>query len=140
MQQPSDPDRPSEAELRAMMAEMREAPVEETLVGVAEALLQAAQIKVGRPDARVLIDVVAAMATAIGDRARGGLATQMAQAVSQLQLAQVQAERELGVPEAPAGAAPTPPGAAAPSGPAPAAGPTAAPGQSAASRLWVPGR
>lgn len=141
-QQPTGQDRPSEAELRAMVAEMREAPVEETLVGVTEALLQAAQIKVGRPDARLLIDVVAAMAGAIGARARGDLAAQMGQAVAQLQLAQVDAERELGTaPDAASGTAAPAPTAAPGAGPAPAPAPAAAPpGPSAASRLWVPGR
>ena len=134
---------PSEAEIRAMMAQMREAPAEEILADVVNMLIQAAQVKLGRPDARLLIDAVAAVADAVGDRARGDLATQVAQAVTQLRMAQVEAERELGgeaAPEVggsseasgPAGPAATPPGA--PQAPPPAASP------SQASRLWVPGR
>lgn len=132
------PGAPSEAELRAMLEELREAPVEEVLVQGVNLLLQAAQVKLGRPDARVLIDAVAAVADAVGARARGGIADQVAGAVTQLRMAQVEAEREAGVapPEeaapGPATDATTPPPAAAP--PPPTAPP------SAASRLWIPGR
>mgnify|MGYP001598391329 CR=1 FL=1 len=145
MSQASMPGEPTEAELRAMLAELREAPAEEVLAQAANMLLQAAQVKLGRPDARLLIDAVAAFASSLGDRARGGLGDQIGQAVTQLRMAQVEAERELGVAaeDAPASA----PGAAAgdaagdapPPGPGTGSAPPPAP-PSAASRLWVPGR
>ena len=135
----SMPGAPSEDELRAMLAELREAPAEEVLAQAVNMLLQAAQVKLGRPDARLLIDAVAAFAQAVGGRARGGLGDQIGQAVTQLRMAQVEAERELGVApgDAPAAASGTEadPGVGSGPGPAPAPAPP-----SAASRLWVPGR
>lgn len=149
MSQASMPGEPTEAELRAMLAELREAPAEEVLAQAANMLLQAAQVKLGRPDARLLIDAVAAFASSLGDRARGGLGDQIGQAVTQLRMAQVEAERELGVAaeDAPASAPGAAPGAAAgdaagdapPPGPGTGSAPPPAP-PSAASRLWVPGR
>jgi hypothetical protein len=139
---------PSEAELQAMLAQMREAPVEQVLVEVVNALLQAVQVKLGRPDARLLLDAVAAMAAAAGGRIDPALLGQVQQAVSQLRLAQVDAEGG-----APASAAAQDTGSAgshAAGGarattaphtvpPAPTPPPTSAAGGTA-SRLWVPGR
>lgn len=138
---------PSEAELEQMLVQMREAPAEQVLVEVVNVLLQAAQVKLGRPDARLLIDAVAAVAQAAAGRADAALLGQVGEAVTQLRLAQVEAE---GDAQAPAGTSGTPsnpvPGASAapagrPAGPAP--GPTAGtPPEAppAGSRLWVPGR
>ena len=139
MSDASMPAGPSEAELRAMLAELREAPAEEVLAQAANMLLQAAQVKLGRPDARLLIDAVAAVAETVGARTRGGLGDQIGQAVTQLRMAQVEAERELGVASeaAPGSGAGSP--AATPTGPAATPPPPPAP-PSAASRLWVPGR
>jgi hypothetical protein len=131
---------PSEAELEQMLVQMREAPAEQVLVEVFNVLLQAAQVKLGRPDARLLIDAVAALAEAAGGRADAPLLAQVGQAVAQLRLAQVEAEGSAaagttgGTPEAPDGTVPDGPAtrAAAPSGPPPGAG--------QGSRLWVPGR
>ena len=133
---------PSEAELQQMLAEMREAPAEQVLVEVVNLLLQAAQVKLGRPDARLLIDAVAAVAEAAAGRADEALLGQISQAVTQLQMAQVEAQGT-GAAGAPAEASgpveeaappPTPPPAAAPRRTPPPAPP------SQASRLWVPGR
>ncbi len=134
---------PSEAEMEQMLAQMREAPAEQVLVEVINALLQAAQVKLGRPDARLLIDAVAAMADTLQGRADASLLDQVGQAVSQLRLAQVEAEGGAAPAEQAVDA-----GGPAPSGAdtAPDAGPAAAPtppppaqgGQG--SRLWVPGR
>ncbi len=144
MSQASMPGRPSEADLHAMLAELREAPVEEVIAQAANLLLQAAQVKLGRPDARVLIDAVAAVAGTVADRTRGGLAAQIGEAVAQLRLAQVEAERELGTgpvegePGAPTGGVDRDrpgPGAGRPTAPG-----GSAPGAPGASRLWVPGR
>jgi len=152
------PGMPSEAELEQMLVQMREAPVEQVLVEVVNVLLQAAQVKLGRPDARVLIDAVAAVAEVASGRIDPALVGQVGQAVAQLRLAQVEAEggAEGGAPAGAAGARPAgapggaPGGAAggaagpAPQPPraAPSAGAGAAPDAGAAqrSRLWVPGR
>jgi hypothetical protein len=143
---------PSEAELEQMLAQMREAPAEQVLVEVVNVLLQAAQVKLGRPDARLLIDAVAAVADAAAGRADAALLGQVGQAVAQLRLAQVEAEGGAGgaVPDAgPASRGSVPTGGApgAPSGPTPGApgapgAPSAggAPGGAQTSRLWVPGR
>jgi hypothetical protein len=129
---------PSEAELEQMLAQMREAPAEQVLVEVINALLQAAQVKLGRPDARVLIDAVAALAQSAEGRADEALLGQVAQAVTQLRLAQVEAEGGDGGDTDLTGAAGAPM-----SGPqtAPAAPttPPASPSGPAPSRLWVPG-
>jgi hypothetical protein len=132
---------PTEAELQMMLAQMREAPAEQVLVEVINALLQAVQVKLGRPDARILLDAVAAMAESVRGRADAQLVDQVAGAVTQLRLAQVEAEGGAsggagadGAGEGPIAAGePRDAQAAAPS-------PEAQPGQQGASRLWVPGR
>lgn len=144
MAQDAAPGAPTEAEMQQMLAQMREAPAEQVLVEVINALLQASQVKLGRPDARLLIDAVAAMADAVQGRADASLLDQVSQAITQLRLAQVEAEGGDGGEQADGGEAGTPPPAAeGPSaGPGPASsppdGPPAAGGQP--SRLWVPGR
>jgi hypothetical protein len=149
------PGTPNEAELRAMVAEMRQAPAEQVVVEVVNVLLQAVQVKLGRPDARLLIDIAAAVADTATGRLDASLVDQVQRALAQLRLAQVEAEA---------------PGSAAPDGPAVAAGEDPPPGsvpatpggdgsrsaramtggtpsavgadprQAGASRLWVPGR
>jgi hypothetical protein len=124
--------------MRAMLAQMREAPAEQVLVEVINVLLQAVQVKLGRRDARLLIDAIAAVTAATDGRVDPTLQGQIAQALTQLRLAQVEAERQEGIAGEKGAPAPEPaPGAAppAPSSPAPPA-----PGAPAASRLWVPGR
>ena len=136
------PGMPSEAEMEQMLLQMREAPAEQVLVEVVNVLLQAAQVKLGRSDARLLIDAVAAVAQAASGRADAALLGQIGDAVSQLRLAQVEAEGHA-APVSPVAtgttAAPTP-GAEAPRAPtSPPAGPDPGPGDQS-SRLWVPGR
>lgn len=86
---------PSEAEIRAYLEQLRGAPVDQVLAEVCSALINAAQVKVGRPDARLLLDVVAAVGDAIRDRADADLVAQVDNALTQLRLAQVDAEKEL---------------------------------------------
>jgi len=136
------PGGPNEAELERLLAQMREAPAEQVLVEVLNVLLQAAQVKLGRSDARLLIDAVAAIADVAAGRADEALIGQVGQAVTQLRLAQVEAE---GGAAASGGTEPTAASPAADAGSAAAAGPgprTAAAQQDpqAGSRLWVPGR
>jgi len=137
---------PSEAEMQQMLVQMREAPAEQVLVEVINALLQAVQVKLGRPDARLLLDAVAAMADSARGRADAKLVDQVTAAVAQLRLAQVEAEGgpvvgAAGDPAAATGMQSRPPGGA-PTGSS--AGPPAAgsPGDPSGggSRLWVPGR
>jgi hypothetical protein len=132
---------PSEAEVQAMLAQMREAPAEQVLVEVLQVLLQAVQVKLGRPDARLLIDAVAAVASATAGRVDANLHGQVLEALTQLRLAQVEEERRTGVTVAD-DAVPTPTDPSAPGSATAAPTPPARPaGQgAAASRLWVPGR
>ncbi|HVM21283.1 MAG TPA: hypothetical protein VM307_15090, partial [Egibacteraceae bacterium] len=101
------PGQPSPEEMRAILEQLREV---DPAVLVAEAfnmLAQGAQVKLGRPDARVLIDALAGMVTAAEPALPEELSTQMQQAIAQLQMTQVQAERDAaGRPEAPSDDAP----------------------------------
>jgi hypothetical protein len=131
---------PSEAELQHMLAQMREAPAEQVLVEVINVLLQAVQVKLGRPDARLLLDAVAAVTDTVRGRADAQLIDQVVQAVTRLRLAQVEAEAEAPAPTAGPSGGPAP---TAPPGPPPASSQGAAqnpPAGQGGSRLWVPGR
>jgi hypothetical protein len=159
--QPGQQAEPTEEEVRAYLGQLRAAPVDQVVAEVASALLNAAQVKLGRRDGRLLLDVVADVAERIRGTLPAELTDQVDQALTQLRLAQVEAEREvaaaaqqghvepddLGSP--PAGAGREGEGAAAASAgergsstPPPATGQQAPqqPGGGAASRLWVPGR
>lgn len=142
---------PSEEEVRAYLAELREAPVDQVLAEVVNALLNAAQVKVGRRDGRLLIDTVSAVTEQVRGHVPDELTTQLDQAINQLRLAQVEGEEQVrqaaasGEPES--GDLTTDP--AAEGSPEPVAGeeggqpsqPQQPPaGGDAASRLWVPGR
>ncbi|MFA9445605.1 hypothetical protein [Egicoccus sp. AB-alg6-2] len=129
---------PSEEEVRAYLGQLRAAPVEQVVAEVASALLNAAQVKLGRQDGRLLLDMVAGLTEQGRSRLPEELTSQLDQALSQLRLAQVEAEREVQQATAQGhteegdldadGAAP------------PAAAPETPPQTpSAASRLWVPG-
>ena len=148
---------PSEEEIRAYLSQLREAPVDQVLAEVANALLNAAQVKVGRRDGRLLIDGLAAMTDAVRGHAAEELTTQLDEALTQLRMAQVEGEQQVAKAaasgEAEAGDLASEPGEAAGTA-APADGgeqadqqPQQAPpqqqpsqGGNAASRLWVPGR
>lgn len=128
---------PTEEEMQAALSQLREAPVAEVIIDILQGLLSAAQVKVGRKDGRMLLDAVAL----VNDHAEGhvdaALTEQVRSALTQLRLAQVEAEKEvaargesqpndLGGDPAPADAGGTTP-------PPPPEDPPA-------SRLWVPGR
>lgn len=123
----------SEQDEREYLAKVRSAPVEGLVSELLFQLLSAAQIKLGRKDARLLID----LAGVVTDQARGhvseGFAKQVDESLGQLRFAQVSAEREVAQRAEPEpndlASVPTPP--AAPSAPPPAP---------PASKLWVPGR
>ena len=139
-------DQPTEEELRAYLGQLREAPADQVLAEVLSGLLNAAQVKLGRRDARLLLDIAAAAVDAGRDRLPSELTQQVDEVLTQLRLAQVEAEREVaqrGGTEA-SDLAASPGDVAGPDGgDAPAAGPQPGsqdPGSDPASRLWVPGR
>lgn len=143
-------DQPSEEEIRAYVAQLRAAPVDQVVAEVVQALLNAAQMKLGRRDGRLVIDLVAALADTGRDRLNPDLLRQVDEALSQLRLAQVQAESQVAAAAAQghqepndldAGAPATPPSAGGgedavtpPAGSPPPAAPPSG------KRLWVPGR
>lgn len=123
--------------MREYMEKLRAAPVEQVVTDVIAALLNAAQVKLGRRDARLLIDLSAAVVDHSRNHVSGELASQIDQTLGQLRLGQVQAE------SAPATGDPEPNDLTAPVTPpagAPAGSPSAAPQQQTpASKLWLPG-
>ena len=134
---------PTEEELRAYLAQLRLADVNEVVAQAFSMLAAAAEVKLGRRDGRLLIDATAALREATADRVDARLTQQMDQALQQLRLAQVDAEQQLGRLRAegqlegdepgdlPAAGGPTP---------APEGQPAVEEPPPAASRLWVPGR
>ncbi|MEX2504458.1 MAG: hypothetical protein WD378_06385 [Egicoccus sp.] len=140
---------PSEEEVRAYLGQLRAAPVEQVVAEVASALLNAAQVKLGRQDGRLLLDMAAALAEQGRDRLPDELLTQVDEALSQLRVAQVEAEREVTdaasqghVEEGDLGSAPAGDDAGAPTPPSTGGQgePPSSGSSSAASRLWVPGQ
>ena len=142
------PGQPSEAEMRAYLEQLREADAAGLVAEAFNLLATGAQVKLGRPDARALIDSLAGMVQGAGAALPPQIVEQMTAGIKQLQLAQVQAEKDMAAqqPAAEEGEGAGDGGAGDQSGAAPASGPTmSSPGQSAADkrmtdRLWVPGR
>jgi hypothetical protein len=134
---------PSEEEIRAYLGQLRSAPVDQVLAEVSSALVNAAQVKLGRQDARLLLDVVAAVSETVKGRVGDELPKQLDDVLAKLRLAQVEGEREvaaaseqgheepddLAADETSGQAAPPPPSTGGPA--------TGGPGTS---RLWTPGR
>lgn len=143
-------EQPSEEEVRAYLGQLRGAPAEQVVAEVVSALLNAAQVKLGRRDGRLLLD----LAVGVVDRARphlpAELLDQVDQVLSQLQVAQVEAEGEVTAAAAQGhqepndlgsgGAPQAAPSEAAPQSDARPASPPPDEPPSAGSRLWVPGR
>lgn len=150
---------PTEEELRQYLGQMRGAPVGQIVAQVVSELLNAAQIKLGRRDGRLLLDLAAEMSDTAAPHLDQQFNDQVADVLNQLRLAQVEAEKEVAEARAqgqeepndlgsPAGTS-EPGSAESPTGPD--GGATAPPQQSppqqsssqqgsAASRLWVPGQ
>jgi hypothetical protein len=113
---------------------LRSLPVEQVIGDVVFSLLNAAQVKLGRRDARLLIDLATVAHEHAGPYLPGELTQQIDQMLGQLRLGQVSAEGHPSPRDKPEendlDRVPAPP----PAGTArPVAGP--APG-----KLWVPGR
>lgn len=151
MTDPTQGGQPTEEEIRAYLGQIREADPAAIIVQAYQMLGEGAQIKLGRSDARVLIDAMAGIADAVGDRLPDDLAGQMKQGVAQLQAAQVQAENEAAEgrqdpqgqqpsadqPAGPAGSGGQAPGGQAPGGQPPQPGRQE---EKLTDRLWVPGK
>ena len=129
---------PSEEELRAYLESLRAAQPVEIIVQAFGILATASEVKLGLRDARVLIDGMSALLDATQEHMPSEIVTRMRQTVSQLQMAQVQAERETAT-GAPGATGASAQGSGAPSTPSDgSAGQEAE--ESPASRLWIPGR
>jgi len=134
----------TEEQVRELLARLRQAPVEQVVAELLSSLLNAAQAKLGRRDARLLIDLSGLVMDHVRRYVSTSLADQVDQALTQLRLrlGQVRAEGAASSGERrdepnDLAETPTPPaGAAAPA----AEQPRPSPPSSAASRLWVPGR
>jgi hypothetical protein len=145
----------SEEELRAYIGQMRQTPAEQLIADVFSALANGAQVKLGRRDARLLIDLAALLPERAGEHLEQRVRQEMTQVITQLRMAQVDAEKQLAQARAAgqeideANDLASGPSASAPSADAPAASQQSPPprqqppqqsqGQ-AASRLWIPGR
>lgn len=159
MTDPSPDRQPTEEELRDYLEQLREADAAQVLVQAYQLLGTGAEVKLGRPDARVLIDAMGGLAEAASRALPAELVGQLREGVRQLQLAQVQAESKAGPGGQPdAGPEATPPAgqprASDPAPPAPPGGQPGQPGQpgragarpgqpqeqKATDRLWIPGR
>ncbi|MCC5948551.1 MAG: hypothetical protein JJT89_08860 [Nitriliruptoraceae bacterium] len=145
---------PSEEEMRAYVAQLRGAGLDQILAEVLSSLLNAAQVKIGRRDGRFLLDLVAGLTDQTREVLPEELTSQVDDVLAQLRMAQVQAEPEVAAAAAQGQAEPN--DLPATVSPGDAAGASDAPGEapgqggadqppesgpgSAASRLWVPGR
>jgi hypothetical protein len=141
----NQPGEPTEEEIRAYLQQVREADPAAIVVQAYRMLGEGAELKLGRADARVLIDALAAVAEATAVSLPAELVEQMRDGVRQLQSAQVQAEREQGEPAATAAPPPAAaqPAAAGAPGSAPMTGTprTSEPTDpKVTDRLWIPGR
>jgi hypothetical protein len=135
-----DPARVSEEDARKLMEQLRSAPTEQVVAEVFSTLLTAAEVKLGRRDARLFIDLCSSVLDHAGPCVSEELRGHVGKALGQLRLGQVSAESHRAADAEPEpndlSRVPTPP-AAGPRADAPAADRPADP---PASRLWVPGR
>lgn len=86
---------PSEEQMRQAMGQMRATPVDQFVAGGLQELLTAAQVKMGRNDGRLLLDLVSVLNDATRGQVDEELTQQVDDALSQLRMAQVQAEKEI---------------------------------------------
>lgn len=136
-------EQPSEEEVRAYLAQLRQAPAEQVLAEVLSGLLNAAQVKVGRKDGRLLIDASATLIGEVREHLSEDLRNQVDEVLGQLRMAQVEGEREVESARAEGHeehndlgqepSAPSSPPAAEPGAP------SSAQSGRGASRLWTPG-
>ncbi len=145
---------PSQEEVRQYLAQLRAAPITAIVAQTLQTALDAVQVKMGRKDGRMLIDMITAIRDDFGAYLDPEFTTQLDEVLPQLQMGQVEAEGQIrealaagqwsesddpnDLVEYPASADED--GDDADSSAKPAPKPAAAPPPSAASRLWVPGR
>jgi len=124
----------SAEDVREHMQRLRTLPVEQLIADVLFSLLNAAQVKLGRRDARLLIDLSAVALEHAGPYLSGELSKQIDQVLGQLRLGQVSAEGHASEPGEPEendlDRVPAPP----------SSGAERPPEAPASSKLWVPGR
>jgi len=91
----------SENDARELVERLRSAPAEEIITDLFSTLLSAAQVKLGRRDARIFIDLCAQALEYAGRYVPDELGKQVETALGQLRLAQVSAEDKVaqGEPE-----------------------------------------
>lgn len=143
---PPDGERePTDEEMRAYLGQLRQAPLAEVIAQAISMLANASQVKMGRRDARLLIDATAQLADGVRDHLGTELATEADQVIQQLRLGQVEAEKELAQLRVSGEAPETEPndlpatGGAAPAQQQQPQQPPASEQPSGASRLWTPG-
>lgn len=141
-------EQPSDEDVQAYVEQLRGAEPQDIIAQAYTMLGTGAEVKLGRQDARVLIDAMEAITSAAEQRLSGDLPERMRNGVVQLQTAQVQAERQQAgeAQGAGEGAGEAEQGQQA-AGPQAGQGQQSAPqgqqgeqGKSAAERLWIPGR
>lgn len=130
----------SEEDVRKFVEELRSTPAEQIVANAFSTLLTAAEVKLGRRDARLFIDLSTAMLEYAGPYVSEDLGKQVESMLGQLRLGQVSAEKQLADKRDPAPndlpriPKPRVPGAR-------TEAPTSSPStESPASKLWVPGR
>jgi hypothetical protein len=125
---------PPGEDVRELARRMRSLPVEQVIVDVVFSLLNAAQVKLGRRDARLLIDLGAVAHEHARPYLPDEITKQIDQLLGQLRLGQVSAEghlsRQAEREQNDLDRVPPPPSAGAAQSPA---GP-------ASGKLWIPGR
>lgn len=95
------PDSMSEEQARTLMKQLRDAPAAEILVDIFSSLLSTAQVKVGRRDARLFIDLTTQALEYAGPHLPEDVNTQVERALGQLRLAQVSGEQQVSQQEDP---------------------------------------
>lgn len=141
--QQQDPQAASEASAREYMQQLRSTPAEQVVTEVLSLVLNAAHVKLGRRDARLLIDLTTVMMDYLRQYLSDDVVKQVDRALGQLRLGQVSAEKEAAstgkTEQNDLDRFPTPPASATP-GQQAAAPTSTTSATSAASRLWIPGR
>lgn len=126
----------SEEDVHRVVEQLRSAPAEPIIADMFSTLLSAAEIKLGRRDARLFIDLCSVMLEYAGRHVSEELGKQVESALGQLRLRQVSAENRVAKKPEPEpndlSGVPTPPTARAEE--SPGSGST-----SQSSKLWVPG-
>jgi hypothetical protein len=140
---------PSEEEVRQYLAQLRQAPAEQVLAEVLSGLLNAAQVKVGRRDGRLLIYLSATLIDGAREHVSEELSGQVDEVLGQLRMAQVEGEQEVNAARAQGqqepndlgsdGEAPSAEGGGEQSAPPPQQASPPPAQQDPGKRLWTPG-